>query len=343
MSRMTTMAQAVANLRGLVEQALRPLIGSHRVDALVAFPNGPNAGDNAIYLGQLACLQSLRISRPRLICDYRTYDRRALSRVVGDGVILLAGGGSFGDLWPIGQEYREDILRAFPDNPVIQLPQSMYFGERRALDRARGAVEKHRHLTLLWRDERSLEMARREFNVASELCPDMAFCLGPLERPRAATQPVVWISRTDRERWAAPPARAAGVTDWPDDRATPLRRLNYALMGATRRFPQRRLWRALLMRTYEPLASQRLRRGLIALAAGKVVITDRLHGHILAIMLGMPSILLDNSYGKLSSFHDTWTREIDGVRFAETSEEALTLAEDLLGKPVTVGNQTGRE
>ncbi|MEO8576519.1 MAG: polysaccharide pyruvyl transferase family protein [Gemmatimonadales bacterium] len=325
---MTTMAEGVANLRGRVEQTLRPLLASRSVDAVVAFQNGPNPGDNAIYLGQLACLKSLSIAPPRVVPDYRTYDRRALGRAIGDGIILLTGGGSFGDLWPIGQAYREDVLRAFPDTPVIQLPQSMYFERRDALDRARAAVESHRNVILLWRDERSLELARREFNVPNELCPDMAFCLGTIDRSRAPARPIVWISRKDRERVWDAPEDAPGLTDWPDDRATPLRRINYCLMGATVRFPSTDVWRRLLMRSYVPLARQRLGRGLDMLSEGKLVITDRLHGHILAMLMQIPTILIDNSYGKLSSFYDTWMRDVAGVRFASSPLEALAMAQE---------------
>ena len=322
---MKTMAEAVANLRGRIEQILGPLIGDRPIGAVIAFQNGPNPGDNAIYLGQLACLNSLSVAPPRIVCDYRTYDRDAIARAIGDGVILLTGGGSFGDLWPIGQAYREDILRAFPDTPVIQLPQSMHFEKRDALDRARTAVESHRNVTLLWRDVRSLEMARSEFNVTNELCPDMAFSLGTIDRPKAATQPIVWISRNDRERRTDPPPGAPGLTDWPDDRATILRRINYRLMGATLRYPSSDGWRRLLMRTYTPLAHQRLRRGLNVLAAGKTVVSDRLHGHVLATLMQIPNVLIDNSYGKVSSFYETWMRDVSGVRFATSGREALEI------------------
>lgn len=309
------------------------MIENDSVGALIDFPNYSNVGDSAIYLGQLACLESLGISGLDFICDFQTYDRRALAKAVGDRAILLTGGGSFGDLWPINQICRENILQAFPGNPVIQLPQSMHFQGRPALDRARAAVDKHRNLTLLWRDDHSLEIARREFNVANELCPDMAFCLGSLERPLAATQPVVWISRNDKERSVDPPIDATGVTDWPVEPYTPLRRLNDALTGATMRFPHQRFWRTLLTRTFSPLANYRLRAGLMTLCKGKVVITDRLHGHILSVLLGIPHVILDNSYGKLSSFHKAWTRDIDGVQLARSADEAVAMASELAGAP----------
>lgn len=327
------MGESVANLKRVIDRVLQPMIGRYSVGAMIDFPNYSNVGDSAIYLGQLAWLESVGISGLDFICDFQTYDRRALAKAVGDRAILLTGGGSFGDLWPVGQTCREDILLAFPGNPVIQLPQTMHFQGRPALDRARAAVDKHRNLTLLWRDEHSLETARREFNAASELCPDMAFCLGSLERPPAATQPIVWISRNDKEKSVVAPTDSPGVTDWPREPYTPLRRLNDSLTGVTIRFPRQRFWRALLTRTFSPLATSRLRAGLRTLGRGEVVITDRLHGHILSMLLGIPHVILDNSYGKLSSFHKAWTCGVDGVQFARSADEAIAMASELAGAP----------
>lgn len=320
-------ADVVAGLQREIEAVLRPLLAEGPVTALVDFPNYPNVGDSAIYLGQLAILRSLGIPAPRFICDFRTYDRRALARAVGDGIILLTGGGSFGDLWPTAQECREDILRAFPRHRVIQLPQTLHFSSAGVLDRARRVVNDHQRFVLLVRDHRSLEMARREFAGEVRLCPDMAFALGMLRRAGPPSQRAVWLSRSDKERAISPrPDAETVVADWLDEPSTLLRRTNYALMGATLRLPPRALWRRLLIATYRPLARQRLERGMALLSAGDVIITDRLHGHILALLLGIPHVLLDDANGKLSSFHETWTYDVSGVRLARDAVEALDLA-----------------
>jgi pyruvyl transferase EpsO len=332
----TDPASLVGRLRATAERTVASALGGRPVDALIDFPNYPNPGDTAIWLGQLACLRSLGIGGPRFTCDFRTYDRNALAHSLDGGVILLTGGGSFGDLWPIGQECREDILRSFPDHPVIQLPQSIHFENRDAMDRARRVLEGHRDFTLLVRDDRSLEVTRRELGVNGVLCPDLALCLGTLDRPAAAEHDIVWLSRTDRESASPPPADSdIAVTDWVDEPGTVLRRVNYALMGAAVRRPSSRLWRSLLVRTYGPLAKRRLRRGLRVLARGRVVITDRLHGHILSLMMGVPHVVLDNTYGKISSFHRTWTAGADGVRIAGSAAEAVALARQLAGNAPT--------
>jgi exopolysaccharide biosynthesis predicted pyruvyltransferase EpsI len=321
---------AVEMMRGRVEATLRPLVGSADTIALIDFPNTANVGDSAIYVGQLACLASLGAPRPRFICDLRTYDRGELARRIGSsGVILFAGGGNFGDVWPATQELREDIVRSFPGNPIIQLPQTIHFERDDSLRRARTVYDAHPNLTVLARDRRSLTIARREFRARSLLCPDVAFALGPLARPRPATRLLLWLLRTDKEtRGGAPPSRVSSV-DWLDEPPMPLRELSYRLVGATRRRGLSRIARPLLMRVYGRLARQRLRRGLEMLASAEVVVTDRMHGHILCLLLGIPHVLLDNNYGKLSSFYETWTVEVDNVRWAGSAAEAARLAGEL--------------
>jgi pyruvyl transferase EpsO len=82
--------------------------------------------------------------------------------------------------------------------------------------------------------------------------------------------------------------------------------------------------------TFDWQARHRMRFGCGLLARGKVVVTDRLHGHILCLLLGIPNVVLDNNYGKLRHFHATWTRSMPQVRWAESPDEARAAAEELL-------------
>src|SRR3546814_10528562 len=65
------------------------------------------------------------------------------------------------------------------------------------------------------------------------------------------------------------------------------------------------------------LAEWRFQRGLAMLAAGELVVTDRLHAHILSPLLDIPPVLLDNSYGKVAGFADQWTDVYGGLLRAQ--------------------------
>lgn len=324
---------AVESLRTRLQETLRPLVTPHRRFALIEFPNYANVGDSAIYLGQLAALRALGLDAPCFVCDIRTYDRAEVARRIGPtGAILLTGGGGFGDLWPEGHALREEIVGAFPGNPIIQLPQTIHFERAESLRRARSVLNAHPNLTLLVRDRRSLEIAATEFRAPSILCPDMAFGLGSLNRPVPASHRMLWLLRTDKESTTAASHVVDGIrTDWVDERLTLLRAVSVVLGRAVRLGPLRRLARPPLSRIYPLLAHQRLHRGLKILASARVVITDRLHGHILCVLMGLPHVVLDNSYGKLSSFRDAWTGDIDSACWAGSVAEARVIASQLLG------------
>lgn len=322
----------VEALRRTMLDTLSGLLAGVREYALIYFPHSPNVGDSAIYLGQLAGLRDLGLPPPRFVCDLRTYDRAALARAIGDGPILLSGGGNFGDLWPLGQQCREEVLRSFPRNRILQLPQSLHFGSGAALQRARDAVNGHPDFTLLVRDRGSFALARDELQVPAVLCPDMAFGLGPLQRTGAPRQPNLWLLRQDHEAAVAEPVPGLDDErrdDWCEERGTILRALSYRLMGAVRRPALSAWFRPALMAVYPRLARQRLRRGLRLLCSADLVITDRLHGHILALMLAIPHVVLDDRFGKVSRFRATWTAGVTGVLSARSRQEALELVRQL--------------
>ena len=61
-----------------------------------------------------------------------------------------------------------------------------------------------------------------------------------------------------------------------------------------------------------------------------MIITNRLHGHIMCILLGIPHIFLANSYHKNESFYETWTHQVPFCRFVKNSSEILPFAYELM-------------
>jgi pyruvyl transferase EpsO len=266
-------------------------------------------------------------------CDQETYSRERMAARLGGGVILLHGGGNLGDFWVAHQQFRELVIQDFPGNAIIQLPQTIFFMDAWGLGEARRIFDAHHHLTLLCRDRQSLDFARTHFAAPSLLCPDMAFALGPLSRPCPPEQDVVWLARTDAESTGA--ARGmegvrAEPIDWLEEPPSPARDRCAQLTGALAGHPAD--WEALLAtlaETYDALARERLARGCRILSRGKVVITDRLHAHILCLLMGIPHAVLDNNYGKVKNFYHTWTAESGLARWADGSAEALAFAQAL--------------
>lgn len=328
-----------------IDDVLRPLMAKVRLCALLDFPDHPNVGDSAIWLGERAYLRRAGMSVV-YATDFSFFSPDELTTKLKNGVILLHGGGNLGDLWPVLQDFREKVIAAFPHKKIIQLPQTIHFKERSNLRRAKAVFDKHPDLTILVRDVRSLELARNEFRAQSVLCPDMAFSLTSLYRHReSSTQTeIVWLSRSDIEShgYSIPPATpGVEVLDWLNDDPSVLLRGHNFLKRAIRNHPVIfRMSSHLVTRgctrldIYDRLARQRLNRGCSILGKAKAIITDRLHGHILSLLLQIPHVVLDNNYGKLKNFYSTWTKGSDLTVWVDSAEEALAQAKKLVRRQV---------
>lgn len=297
--------------------------------ALVDFPDHANVGDSAIWLGTTTFFRRHHHSEPRYVASISAFSAAALRRAHPEGPILIHGGGNFGDLWPRHQQFRERLLERFRGRPIVQLAQTVHYQNPAAADRTARAIARHGNVRLLVRDRPSLEYAAAKFDCPVRLCPDLALCLGPQQRPAEPEVDVLCLLRTDRERAVAAPAAREGirvrVADWLGEARLPVYLEELAAVAA--RFRDRSKARgSLRLARYDAAAGARVARGCRLLSSGRVVITDRLHAHLLCLLLGIPHGVLDNSYGKLARFLDAWTGEAASVRRFASPDEALDWA-----------------
>jgi exopolysaccharide biosynthesis protein PssK len=318
--------------------------------ALVDYPNHTNVGDSAIWLGEIEALRLLGAD-VAYECEAHGHDAGAAARAIGpDGTVLLHGGGNFGDEWPGYQRLREGVIGAHRDHPVVVLPQTVRFNRGENEARAAAALRAHPRLTLLCRDERSAAAARSLAPAATvEACPDAAFALGrrPGRRPPAGEP--LWLTRTDAERRGArlvPPGGEGRVIDWMageegdlDARAGERLLRGVARQGgqrATRRRVAAAAARPLVRALHTGLARRRVQLGLDLVASAPVVVTDRLHAHILCLLAGVPHVLVDTGYGKLRAFVDAWTAGHPLLRLADSATAAAAAARDLASTPEAI-------
>ncbi len=310
------------------ESVLGPLIGPGTRVALLDFPMYANVGDSVIWIGTRRLLRRLGV-RVVYVADMASFSPAVLVGRLGRGTILLQGGGNFGDLWPAYQRFRESVIEAFPGHRLIQLPQTLRFRQRETLARAKAVLGRHPNFTLLVRDQESLEFARHEFDVRSVLCPDLAPAVGALARRGRPIVDVVALCRGDLEASGTFPDLPGMVSEHIDWAAEP-KGFEERVLRAARRFggPASAvgLVTRLLLHPYDLLARQRLARGRRLLSRGRAVLTDRLHGHILSLLLGIPHVLLNDRYGKMRSFYQTWTKRSPLALWADSPEEARALA-----------------
>ena len=276
--------------------------------ALLDYPDYTNVGDCAIFLGQLRLLDQIRIGLPDYISTFNC-SWTLLDKMVPAGPILLQGGGNFGDLWPRHQEFRLEVLARYPGRRTIQLPQSIHFSVPEFRDATARAISAHSNFHLMVRDQKSFEYSQKHFDCEVELVPDAAHALEPVVREPGSG--ILTLARADKERKVhdlrASMQEYGRVADWPDDRHA-RRRVHLGLINTFK--AQLASTRAAAMKArldaYHDRADERLSAGLAMLTNARVIVSDRLHAHILSEVCGRRHYVLDNSYGKVSSYIDTW-------------------------------------
>jgi pyruvyl transferase EpsO len=57
-------------------------------------------------------------------------------------------------------------------------------------------------------------------------------------------------------------------------------------------------------------------------ADARVAVVDRLHAHVMATLLGVDNVLLDNNYGKLGAVFDDYTHGFSNARYSQSIDHA---------------------
>lgn len=335
---------------------------------LLDYPDYPNAGDHMIWLGEALYLAQ----RPDLRVVYSSSIRQLSENALrAPRTILFNGGGNFGDLWPRHQKSRERMIGQYRDRPIIILPQTIYFRDPENLKAAARICNAHPDLTILVRDETSLETAREHFGGCRIVAaPDMAFQLAgrlQLTEPPGA-KGGLYLCRTDIEQ---PPGASSNdlglghlaVADWasierswrgiwwgmtgPNRLGKSLARLlrenTRDLGGRFREWRSFRNWmRTLDFGSLPRSALQRRSAAYVHAAAWQfaqyqTIVSTRLHGHILALLLGKPNVLLPNSYHKNESFFRTWTKDLSKGAFS-TQDRAMQAESQVSGRPLPLSS-----
>ena len=312
---------SATSLRGRIDEVLQHRLAPGGSWSLVDYPTHLNCGDGALYVGARDTARRLG-ARIDQVLDRTSYRGEHLRR---DSTVVIQAGGNWGGLYETHHRLRLQLLRDTVGRPVLQLPQSIHHASERHREELRRAVGEHGGLTLLVRDQRSLEVARADYDCHVELAPDLAFGMVPGPRGNPTTE-LTAQSRVDAEG-AAGSERATslpdGTTVW-DWLSVPERSRSARLLSLTegsyrayRRWPSS-VSRRLNVALSNALAIDNVRRGVGCLSVGRVVVTDRLHGHILSVLHGIPHVVVDDAFGKVAAFHSTWTAHAPLHEFAPT-------------------------
>lgn len=290
---------------------------SSKVVFVMFAANYDNLGDIAITRAQIEFLKNCLSDDYEILplpVEKTFHIYKSMKKTVNkDTIITLIGGGNSGTLYEFIEWPRRFVLKQFKKCRIISFPQSVYYGESNR-DRVYknefvNICKKCTNLTLIAREQQSYDRYKEMFgdNVKILLTPDIAFSLN--ETGGASRKGTSLIFRRDIEKAI--------------DREMEERLKNYCESKG-------------YQVTYDDTCDVHISgngfyelQGFISKIKNKeLVITDRLHGMILAYITGTPCIALDNNNHKIKSTYDTWLHGCGKMIFLGKDDDLKNIAFD---------------
>ena len=304
--------ELILNLRQRIKLELDPLITSDYL--LLDLPYHKNIGDILIWQGELNYLKS----KPYRCLGCSNKDTFQFPDLPPDVIILLHGGGNFGDLYRSCQEFRRKIVSQYKKNKIVMFPQSVYYQEANLIFEDSNILKDHTNLYLCARDYPSYKFMCKHFcSNHVLLVPDMAFFLDLKisEGSRfGAKHKSLCFKRIDKESVAAATndQHYDHVGDWPTFEKTYIRVVTlYIALALYRRLPRWVFGKNIMANMIDVFGTYFVKDFLVKLGIDFItpyseITVDRLHGLILSFLMGKRIRYRDNSTGKLSAFVSTW-------------------------------------
>lgn len=295
------------HLLSCMHDEIAHLLNGKRI-AYIDIPSHFNVGDLLIYHGTEAFFKKNNLNVV-FRSDAKKTSIKCLRHV---DAIVFHGGGNFGDLYDKGrhQRLREAVVSRYSDKLIICLPQTIHFASQDRLKESEAIFVKHPNFHFFVRDKASLELARR-FTDKTKLMPDMAHSLHPLVDicevgPTSATPlKILSLVRRDIEspRSVDPRSIQKHGFDWDD-------LISISEILTLRVYQLLRICSPnLAIKLWHKNSKDVIFKSCDYFYNHDVVYTDRLHGVILASLLGKQVMMYDNSYGKNSSYYECWLKE----------------------------------
>lgn len=232
-------------------------------------------------------------------------------------LLLLTGGGNFGDIYMDQQIIRKRVLKKYSSNHIISMPQTVQFSntdfgenERRVIY---SLLEKCRNVCVFAREKYSFQYFKDFFpTTCVELCPDMV--LSNLFANVEDRKDILVLLRRDIESILTPTERETIISS--------LYKLQEEIVISDTCLPYS-----------VPLENRdvEVEKFITNLSTYKVVITDRLHGIIFCAITGTPCVAIGNFNHKIVGILE-WLKQLNYIEFIVNTCDINIKVEKLLQK-----------
>ncbi len=303
------------------KRLLKPL-GSKRV-YIIGCPEYSNLGDNAIQLAMVSFLQQyVGLKEKHIICITEhefLSDSDILHKCISRKSLLCGvGGGNMGNKYRSEEQVRRTMFGLFPTNPIIIFPQTIYYeGENKHTDEQISIeiYSRCNDLTIVAREKNSKEKMKSLYpKIRIMLTPDIvlsasALVYGVYPKSRHG---VLFCTRKDSEK-------IINDVVWKLLRSK-VSKMGYSLTD-TDMYSE--------MEINNDTRKECVKRKMTEFINSELVITDRLHAMIFAVLTETPCIVFNNNNYKIQGTYE-WISYLPYIRHVNTYDEAVDLLPKML-------------
>lgn len=305
------MCNKIQQLKVLICESLTPLI-THDYRYLMMCDH-ENVGDSLIMKGEFDFLSTIKNVRCKEYTTMWSFVNRKPT-IPKDDLLIMRGSGSFGDIWPTAPNFWKFVMKNYPKNPILFMPQTIHFNDEKKLNEMAQLINKRKKITLCLRDKESFAIAQKFFHCNSYLVPDMAFYMKKhfsLDSHISYANKILLVKRDDKESKSNSlidnllTQKDIVISDWP----------TFNTFSKVERI-KKKLFNLSLYRTYDLFIryiynKYIIKHGINFLKPFSKVYATRMHAGILAIMMGKETVFIDNNYGKIQKLYETWLSDVD--------------------------------
>ncbi|MBQ9135765.1 MAG: polysaccharide pyruvyl transferase family protein [Lachnospiraceae bacterium] len=284
-------------------------------------PNHGNLGDYAIFAAEKKLFQKMLPDSNVFgvnMTDFQHEIESLKNLLKSEDLLVLTGGGNLGNQYMDDEKIRRTVIQKFKNNRIVIFPQTMYFTEdiegANELKKTSEIYNSHKDLWIVARDEHSYQEMKKVFTGEVRILPDVVLTWGKLER--ADKKGALLILRKDLEG-----VLDAEAKQWIKEN-----------LQATYETVEETDTEIDVPKRLEQLEIE-LQRKMEQINRAELVVTDRLHGMILAAIAQTPCIVLNNYNHKLKETYK-WIEYLDYVVYVSDLSE-LPMAVNQLKKKIS--------
>ena len=231
--------------------------------------------------------------------------KHILKNVSQDAVILITGGGSIGSQWLLEEHFIRQIIKDYKQHKIIVFPQTIYYKNDEIGDKEKQESQKvyaeAKKLYLCIREKESYEISKKLHpNTHILLMPDIVLYLdGNNKNEEKRKDEVLICIRSDAES----NLKIETKIEIEKISRSFCKKLKYTDTVEKRNIRKNERKIELINKLKE-------------FSEAKLVITDRLHGMIFALITGTPCVVFSNYNHKVKGVYE-WIKDYEYIQYLE--------------------------